>query len=125
MGIVSLSSSQAPTLRRRSARRRRLARSVGEPERIAGMSTEPAKRRCTLALPMSPVTTSVEELPENKVKLHVSIPASEFERAIDAAFRKLAGEVKIPGFRPGKAPRRLLEARLGSDVARDQALRDS
>jgi trigger factor len=74
---------------------------------------------------MSTVTTSVEELPENKVKLHVSIPASEFERAIDAAFRKLAAEVKIPGFRPGKAPRRLLEARLGSDVARDQALRDS
>ncbi len=74
---------------------------------------------------MSPVTTSVEELPENKVKLHVSIPASEFERAIDAAFRKLAGEVKIPGFRPGKAPRQLLEARLGSEAARDQALRDS
>jgi len=74
---------------------------------------------------MSPVTTSVEELAENKVRLHVSIPAPDFERAIDAAFRKLAGEVKIPGFRPGKAPRRLLEARLGSDVARDQALRDS
>src|SRR5213080_3949732 len=74
---------------------------------------------------MSPVTTSVEELPENKVKLHVSIPASDFERAIDAAFRKLAREVKIPGFRPGKAPRRLLEARLGTEVARDQALRDS
>ncbi len=74
---------------------------------------------------MTPVTTSVEELPENKVKLHVSIPASEFERAIDSAFRKLAGEVKIDGFRPGKAPRRLLEARLGPDIARDQALRDS
>jgi trigger factor len=74
---------------------------------------------------MSPVSTSVEELPENKVRLHVSIPASDFERAIDAAFRKLAGEVKIPGFRPGRAPRRLLEARLGSDVARTRALRDA
>lgn len=74
---------------------------------------------------MTPVTTSVEELPENKVRLHVSIPASDFERAIDAAFRKLAREVKIPGFRPGKAPRRLLEARLGTDVARGQALRDA
>jgi trigger factor len=74
---------------------------------------------------MAPVTTSVEELPDNKVRLHVSIPAPDFERAIDAAFRKLAAEVKIPGFRPGKAPRQLLEARLGSDVARDQALRDS
>jgi trigger factor len=74
---------------------------------------------------MTPVTTSVEDLDDNKVRLHVSIPAAEFERAIDAAFRKLASEVKIPGFRPGKAPRKLLEARLGSDVARDQALRDS
>jgi hypothetical protein len=53
---------------------------------------------------MSPVTTSVEELPENKVKLHVSIPAAEFERAIDAAFRKLAGEVKIPASAPAKRP---------------------
>jgi trigger factor len=74
---------------------------------------------------MTPVSTSVEELPENKVRLHVSIPASDFERDIDAAFRKLAGEVKIPGFRPGKAPRRLLEARLGTDLARSQALRDA
>ena len=74
---------------------------------------------------MTPVTTSVEELDDNKVRLHVSIPEAEFERAIDAAFRKLAGEVKIPGFRPGKAPRKLLEARLGPDIARDQALRDS
>jgi trigger factor len=71
------------------------------------------------------LTTSVEPLEDNKVRLHVSIPAEDFERAIDAAFRKLAREVKMPGFRPGKAPRRLLEARLGSEVARDQALRDS
>jgi trigger factor len=61
----------------------------------------------------------------SKVKLHVTVPAPEFERAIDAAFRKLAREVRIPGFRPGKAPRRLLEARLGSEVAREQALQDA
>ena len=71
------------------------------------------------------LTTSVEPLEGNKVRLHVAIPAEEFEQAIDAAFRKLAQEVKLPGFRPGKAPRRLLEARLGTEVARDQALRDS
>ena len=69
--------------------------------------------------------TSVEPLDDNKVRLHVAVPAAEFERAIDAAFRKLAHEVKIDGFRPGKAPRRILEARLGTEVARDQALRDS
>jgi trigger factor len=74
---------------------------------------------------MSPLTTSVEPLEGNKVRLRVEVPAAEFERAVDAAFRKLAREVKIPGFRPGKAPRALLEARLGTDVAREQALRDS
>jgi trigger factor len=71
------------------------------------------------------LTTSVEPLEGNKVRLHVAIPAADFEQAIDAAFRKLALEVKMPGFRPGKAPRRLLEARLGPEIGRDQALRDA
>ena len=74
---------------------------------------------------MASLTTSVENLDDNKVRLTVAVPAAEFEKAIDAAFRKLAGEVRIPGFRPGKAPRQLLEARLGTDVAREQALRDA
>ncbi|TMK61258.1 MAG: trigger factor [Actinobacteria bacterium] len=73
---------------------------------------------------MARLSTSVERLEGNKVRLHVAVPADEFEKAIDGAFRKLAREVKIPGFRPGKAPRRLLEVRLGSEVAREQALRD-
>jgi trigger factor len=71
------------------------------------------------------LTTSVESLEDNKVRLHVAIPADDFERALDAAYRKLAREVKVAGFRPGKAPRRLLEARLGTEIAREQALRDS
>ncbi len=74
---------------------------------------------------MAPLTTSVEPLDGNKVRLRVAVPAEEFEKAVDAAFRKLAREVKVPGFRPGKVPRQLLEARLGSDVAREQALRDA
>jgi len=69
--------------------------------------------------------TTVEALEDNKVRLKVAVPASEFEAAIDAAFRKLAREVRIPGFRPGKAPRRLLEAHFGKEVAREQALRDA
>src|SRR5438445_547621 len=76
----------------------------------------------TLPLPME---TTVEALEGNKVRLRVAVPASEFESAIDAAFRKLAREVRIPGFRPGKAPRRLLEAHLGTEIAREQAIRDS
>jgi trigger factor len=79
-----------------------------------------------MASPTSPgLSTSVEPLEGNKVRLRVAIPASEFEKAIDAAFRKLATDVKIPGFRPGKAPRQLLEARFGPDVARREALQDA
>jgi len=69
--------------------------------------------------------SSVAPLEGNKVKLSIEVDEEEFDKAIDAAFRKIAREVRIPGFRPGKAPRRVLEARLGADVARDQALRDS
>src|SRR3989449_10448242 len=69
--------------------------------------------------------TSVESLEGNKVRLKVAVPASELEKAIDAAFKKLAREVRIPGFRPGKAPRQLLEARMGTDIAREQALQDA
>jgi trigger factor len=69
--------------------------------------------------------STVEALEGNKVKLSVELDESEFEKAIDDAFKVIAREVRIPGFRPGKAPRRILEARLGPDVAREQALRDS
>jgi trigger factor len=71
------------------------------------------------------VKTSVEELEDNKVKLSVQVDEPEFEKAVDAAFRKIAREVNIPGFRPGKAPRRILEKRLGEGVARGEALRDA
>jgi trigger factor len=71
------------------------------------------------------VKATVEPLEGNKVKLSVEVDEPEFEEAIDAAFRKIAREVRIPGFRPGKVPRKVLEARIGTDAARHQALQDS
>ena len=68
--------------------------------------------------------TTVETLDDSKVRLTVTVPEPEFDRAIDAAFKKLAHEVRLPGFRPGKAPRKLLEARLGTEIARQQAFKD-
>lgn len=67
----------------------------------------------------------VEPLEGNKVKLSVEVDEQEFEQAVDAAFKKIAKEVRVPGFRPGKAPRRLLETRLGAGAGRAQALNDS
>ena len=69
--------------------------------------------------------TIVEPLEGNKVKLSVEVDEQEFEKALEAAFRKIAREVRIPGFRPGKAPRRLIEARVGAEAARQEALRDA
>lgn len=68
--------------------------------------------------------SSVEALEGNKVKVSVEIDETEFEKDINAAFRKLAKEVRLPGFRAGKAPRKVLEARIGGDYARQEAMRE-
>jgi len=70
------------------------------------------------------VKSTLEPLEGNKIKLSVEVDDAEFDKDIDAAFRKLALEVRLPGFRPGKAPRKILEARIGLAPAREQALRD-
>lgn len=82
----------------------------------------PAWRRYRL-IPL--MKSSVEPLEGNKVKLYVEVEEAEFDKDIDMAFKAIAREVKLPGFRNGKAPRRVLEARIGVGAAREQALRDS
>lgn len=69
--------------------------------------------------------TVCEQLDGNRVKLSVEIEEADFSQDIDAAFAKIAKEVRLPGFRAGKAPRKVLEARIGIEAAREQALRDS
>lgn len=66
--------------------------------------------------------STVEALEGNKVKLSVAIDEAEFEKEIDAAFKRIAREVRLPGFRPGKAPRKVLEARIGLEAARIEAI---
>lgn len=72
--------------------------------------------------------STVEQLEGNKVKIDVSIDEASFEQDIELAFRKLARQVRIPGFRPGKAPRRIIESHLGDEgkkAARAQAIEDA
>jgi trigger factor len=71
------------------------------------------------------VKSIIETLEGNKVKLSVEIDEVEFDRNIDKAFRKIANEIRIPGFRQGKAPRQLLQAQIGLGAARSQAIQDS
>jgi len=74
---------------------------------------------------LAAVHSSVETLTDNRVKLTVELDEEEFETEVEAAFKRIAREVRIPGFRPGRAPRRLLEAQLGSQAGRVEALRAS
>jgi trigger factor len=71
------------------------------------------------------VKSIIETLEGNKVKLSVEVDEVEFDKNIDQAFRKIAKEVRIPGFRQGKAPRKLLEAQIGIGAARSQAIQDA
>ncbi|MEX1164034.1 MAG: trigger factor [Nitriliruptor sp.] len=69
--------------------------------------------------------TSVETLDPVKVKLTVEVEPKRVKQAFDRAARELAKQVNVPGFRPGKAPRRLIEQRFGEGVIAQQALEDS
>ena len=62
----------------------------------------------------------------NKVRLSVEIDETEIDKALDEVMRRLSREVRVPGFRPGKVPRRVIEARMGGATAlRGEALREA
>ena len=71
------------------------------------------------------MNATLETLDDNKVKLSVTIDAAEFEPKLDAAYKAISKEVKMPGFRPGKVPRKLIEQQYGPEMAREEALRQS
>lgn len=69
--------------------------------------------------------TTVERIDDTTVKLTVTVEASRVKAAIDAAARELSGSIKVPGFRPGRVPRRVLESRIGKHALLDEAVRDA
>jgi trigger factor len=71
------------------------------------------------------VKSTVEKLSPTRVRINVEVPFTELEPDFDRAFKELAKQVRLPGFRPGKAPRKLLEARIGREVMLDQVVGDA
>jgi trigger factor len=61
------------------------------------------------------MTTQVEELADDTVRLKVEVPAHDIHHAVEHATSDLASSVKIPGFRPGKVPLPILKQRLGKE----------
>jgi trigger factor len=71
------------------------------------------------------VKSTVEQLSPTRVRLNVEVPFEELEPDFDRAFQQLAKQVRLPGFRPGKAPRKLLEARVGRGAVLEQVINDA
>src|SRR6266487_3800260 len=69
--------------------------------------------------------TTVTELPESRVRVEVEVPASDVDRGLQRAARGLAREMRMPGFRKGKAPPSLVIQRLGFGSVLEEAIRDS
>jgi trigger factor len=68
------------------------------------------------------MSVSVENVEKNVVALQVTVDAEKFSSAVDQAAKSLAKKVNIPGFRKGKAPRRMIELQVGKAALYDEAL---
>ena len=65
---------------------------------------------------------TLERLPESRVQLEIEVEPDRLERSLDAAYKRLVPTLRIPGFRPGKAPRRIVERMVGRDRLIHEAL---
>ena len=64
----------------------------------------------------------VEKIEKNKVSLEITVDAKDFSSAIDRTAKKMAGEINIPGFRKGKAPRNMVEKVVGIEYLQNEAV---
>ena len=66
--------------------------------------------------------STVERLSPTRVRINVEVPFDELKSDFDRAYKKIAQQVRVPGFRPGKVPARIIEARLGRGVVLEEVV---
>jgi trigger factor len=71
------------------------------------------------------VKTDVEELSPTRVKLTIEVPFDELKSSVDRAYREVARQVRVPGFRPGRVPPRVIDQRIGRGTVLEQAVQDA
>jgi trigger factor len=71
------------------------------------------------------VKTDVEELSPTRIRLTIEVPFSELKPNLDKAYREVARQVRVPGFRPGHVPPRVIDVRIGRAVVLEQAVNDA
>ncbi|MGZ6315338.1 MAG: trigger factor family protein, partial [Candidatus Limnocylindrales bacterium] len=94
---------------------------------IAARRPPAAERPCTYNRPTMQTTNT--PLPQSRLQIEFELPPERLSRAIDQAVSRLGRQTRVPGFRPGKAPRVMLERFLGEttiiDEAADQLVEDA
>ena len=71
------------------------------------------------------MSLQVEKLEKNMAKLTIEVAAEELEKAIEKVYQKSKGQINIPGFRKGKAPRKMIEQMYGKGVFLEDAANES
>ena len=69
--------------------------------------------------------STVETLSPTRVRLAVEVPFEELKPSLDAAYKKIGAQVKVPGFRPGKVPARVIDQRVGRAAVLEEAINDA
>ena len=69
--------------------------------------------------------TDVEELGPTRVKLTIEVPFEELKGSLDKAYREVGRQVRVPGFRPGRVPPRIIDQRFGRGVVLEQAVNEA
>ena len=67
------------------------------------------------------MSVQVEKLEKNMAKLTIEVSADEFEAALEKAYNKNKGKITLPGFRKGKAPRKMIEKMYGAGIFYEDA----
>jgi trigger factor len=69
--------------------------------------------------------STVEETGRHSVKITVEVPPDQFAKDLERAYRRIAQQIRVPGFRKGKVPRRIIDAQLGRDAVLDEFVHDT
>ena len=69
--------------------------------------------------------STVERLSPTRVRINVEVPFDELKPDFDRAYKTIGQQVRVPGFRPGKVPARIIDARLGRGVVLEQVVNDA
>ncbi len=69
--------------------------------------------------------STVESLSPTRVRLAIEVPFEELKPSLDAAYKKIGSQVRVPGFRPGKVPARVIDQRVGRGAVLEEAINEA